>query len=63
MEIIKILVMVLCLMHIRQYWEKFSDTVAMLQMPEFKDVFSLLYVLPTFFNSDLDRVFLLSIIT
>jgi sucrose phosphorylase len=37
--------------------EKFSDTVAMLQMPEFKDVFSLLYVLPTFFNSDLDRGF------
>jgi sucrose phosphorylase len=29
----------------------------MLQMPEFKDVFSLLYVLPTFFNSDLDRGF------
>jgi hypothetical protein len=27
--------------------EKFSDTVAMLQMPEFND-FSLLYVLPTF---------------
>jgi sucrose phosphorylase len=37
--------------------KKFSDTVAMLQMPEFKDVFSLLYVLPTFFNSDLDRGF------
>lgn len=37
--------------------EKFSDTVAMLQMPEFNDVFSLLYVLPTFFNSDLDRGF------
>ena len=36
---------------------KFSDTVAMLKMPEFKDVFSLLYVLPTFFNSDLDRGF------
>ncbi|WP_304200423.1 glycosidase [Flavobacterium alvei] len=36
---------------------KFSDTVAMLKMPEFKDAFSLLYVLPTFFNSDLDRGF------
>ena len=36
---------------------KFSDTVAMLTMPEFKEVFSLLYVLPTFFNSDLDRGF------
>jgi sucrose phosphorylase len=37
--------------------EKFSDTVDMLKMTEFKDVFSLLYVLPTFFNSDLDRGF------
>ncbi|WP_278034803.1 glycosidase [Flavobacterium nitratireducens] len=37
--------------------EKFSDTVDMLKMNEFKDVFSLLYVLPTFFNSDLDRGF------
>lgn len=36
---------------------KFSDTVAMLKMSEFKDAFSLLYVLPTFFNSDLDRGF------
>lgn len=36
---------------------KFSDTVAMLKMPEFKQTFSLLYVLPTFFNSDLDRGF------
>ena len=36
---------------------KFSDTVAILKMSEFKDVFSLLYVLPTFFNSDLDRGF------
>ena len=34
-----------------------NDMVAMLQMPEFKDVFSLFYVLPTFFNSDLDRGF------
>jgi sucrose phosphorylase len=37
--------------------EKFSDTIDMLKMTEFKDVFSLLYVLPTFFNSDLDRGF------
>lgn len=34
-----------------------SDTIAMLKMPEFKDVFSLFYLLPTFFNSDLDRGF------
>jgi sucrose phosphorylase len=36
---------------------KLSDTISMLKMPEFKDVFSLFYVLPTFFNSDLDRGF------
>lgn len=34
-----------------------SDLVGMLQMPEFKNTFSLFYVLPTFFNSDLDRGF------
>lgn len=34
-----------------------NDTVKMLQMPEFENVFSLFYVLPTFFNSDLDRGF------
>ncbi|WP_282133948.1 sucrose phosphorylase [Seonamhaeicola maritimus] len=34
-----------------------SDLVTMLEKPEFKDVFSLFYVLPTFFNSDLDRGF------
>jgi sucrose phosphorylase len=34
-----------------------SDMITMLQMPEFKDVFSLFYILPTFFNSDLDRGF------
>lgn len=34
-----------------------SDTIALLQRPEFKDVFSLFYALPTFFNSDLDRGF------
>lgn len=37
--------------------EKFSDTIAMLKMAEFKNVFSFMYVLPTFFNSDLDRGF------
>ncbi|MFH6970424.1 alpha-amylase family glycosyl hydrolase [Flavobacterium petrolei] len=37
--------------------EKFRDTIAMLKMEELKDVFSLIYVLPTFFNSDLDRGF------
>ena len=37
--------------------EKLSDTISMLKMAEFKDVFSLFYVLPTFFNSDLDRGF------
>lgn len=37
--------------------KKLSDTICMLKKPEFKDVFSMLYVLPTFFNSDLDRGF------
>jgi len=37
--------------------EKLTDAVSMLKMSEFNDVFSLLYVLPTFFNSDLDRGF------
>ena len=37
--------------------ENLSDIVNMLKLPEFKDVFSLFYVLPTFFNSDLDRGF------
>lgn len=37
--------------------EKLSDTIKMFKKPEFKDVFSLFYVLPTFFNSDLDRGF------
>ncbi|WP_179021119.1 glycosidase [Winogradskyella forsetii] len=37
--------------------KKLSDTIEMLQLPEFKDAFSLFYVLPTFFNSDLDRGF------
>jgi sucrose phosphorylase len=34
-----------------------SDTLAMLQRPEFDGAFSLFYILPTFFNSDLDRGF------
>ncbi|MEM7102750.1 MAG: alpha-amylase family glycosyl hydrolase [Bacteroidota bacterium] len=34
-----------------------SDMVRLLQRPELKDAFSLFYVLPTFFNSDLDRGF------
>jgi sucrose phosphorylase len=34
-----------------------ADTVAVLQRPEFEGAFSLFYVLPTFFNSDLDRGF------
>jgi sucrose phosphorylase len=34
-----------------------SDIVRMLRRPEFKDVFSLFYILPTVFTSDLDRGF------
>ena len=37
--------------------ESLRDTVNMLKRPEFADVFSLFYILPTFFNSDLDRGF------
>lgn len=37
--------------------EKFADAIAMLQMPAFKNTFSLFYILPTIFNSDLDRGF------
>ncbi len=36
---------------------KLSDIVRLLRRPEFKDAFSLFYILPTFFNSDLDRGF------
>ena len=36
---------------------KLADTVCMLKRPEFKDVFSMFYILPTVFNSDLDRGF------
>ena len=34
-----------------------ADTVAFLNRSELKDAFSLFYILPTFFNSDLDRGF------
>jgi sucrose phosphorylase len=37
--------------------DQLKDAVSLLQMPELKDVFSMFYVLPTFFNSDLDRGF------
>ena len=36
---------------------KLSDTIALLQRPELHHVFSLFYILPTFFQSDLDRGF------
>ena len=34
-----------------------GDIVKMLQLESFRDVFSMFYILPTFFNSDLDRGF------
>ncbi len=34
-----------------------SDTISLLKNPAFENVFSLFYILPTFFNSDLDRGF------
>lgn len=37
--------------------KRLSDTVDMLRRPEFRDTFSLFYILPTFFHSDLDRGF------
>ena len=37
--------------------KRLSDTVEFLKRPELKDAFSLFYILPTFFNSDLDRGF------
>lgn len=37
--------------------QNLHDLTCMLKMPEFKNVFSFLYILPTFFNSDLDRGF------
>jgi sucrose phosphorylase len=36
---------------------RLSDIVSIQQKPEFKNAFSLFYILPTFFNSDLDRGF------
>lgn len=36
---------------------RLSDIVQMLKRPEFEGVFSLFYILPTFFHSDLDRGF------
>ena len=36
---------------------RLADSVDMLKRPEFEGVFSLFYILPTFFNSDLDRGF------
>ena len=36
---------------------RLSDTVKVLKRPEFKNTFSLFYILPTFYNSDLDRGF------
>ena len=37
--------------------KRLADTVELLRRPELKDAFSLFYILPTFFNSDLDRGF------
>ncbi len=37
--------------------KRLADAVELLQRPELKDAFSLFYILPTFFNSDLDRGF------
>ncbi|MEY6432940.1 glycosidase [Thioalkalicoccus limnaeus] len=36
---------------------RLSDAVALLKRPELENAFSLFYILPTFFNSDLDRGF------
>ncbi|MEJ2405874.1 MAG: glycosidase [Candidatus Thiodiazotropha sp.] len=36
---------------------RLRDTIALLKRPELHDVFSLFYILPTFFQSDLDRGF------
>jgi sucrose phosphorylase len=37
--------------------KRLADTVELLKRPELKGAFSLFYILPTFFNSDLDRGF------
>jgi sucrose phosphorylase len=39
---------------------KLSDTITLLHRPEFHNVFSLFYILPTFFQSDLDHGFSIS---
>ncbi|MGC9457147.1 MAG: glycosidase [Halothiobacillaceae bacterium] len=39
---------------------KLADTVSLLGRPEFENAFSLFYILPTFFQSDLDRGFSIS---
>ena len=37
--------------------QRLADAVALLKRPELEGAFSLFYILPTFFNSDLDRGF------
>ena len=37
--------------------QNLSDIVRLFERPEFEGIFSLFYILPTFFNSDLDRGF------
>ena len=37
--------------------KRLAETVELLKRPELKDAFSLFYILPTFFHSDLDRGF------
>ena len=37
--------------------KRLADTIDLLKRPEFEGVFSLFYILPTFFHSDLDRGF------
>jgi sucrose phosphorylase len=37
--------------------QRLADTIDLLKRPELADAFSLFYILPTFFNSDLDRGF------
>lgn len=37
--------------------DRLTDIVSMLKKPELQNAFSLFYILPTFFNSDLDRGF------
>ena len=40
-----------------QYRKKFEDCIQLLEEESLKDCFSHFYILPTFFNSDLDRGF------